>query len=278
MKSRFSMGVVLAALCGSIACTGSGRNAAEPPPAADPEPRAPAPVVSATQTQTGDPLAAAVRAEDRAPEDRALDDGRRPLELLRFLRVEPGMKVAELGAGGGYTAELLARAVGPTGTVFGQNSPFLLQRFAEKPWSERLQKPVMAKVVRVDREFDDPLPPDARDLDIVVMVLFYHDTVWQKVDRAKMNQAIFRALKPGGRYVVVDHSAAAGSGLKDVETLHRIEQSAVEKELAAAGFVKLETADFLRNPSDTRDWNASPRTAGERRGTSDRFVISVTKP
>jgi predicted methyltransferase len=88
------------------------------------------------------------------------------------------MKVADLGAGGGYTTELLARAVGPTGVVYGQNSKFLLERFAEKPWSARLERPVNAVVVRADREFDDPIPPEAKgQLDLVVDVLFYHDTV-----------------------------------------------------------------------------------------------------
>jgi len=68
--------------------------------------------------------------------------------------------VAELGAGGGYTTELLARAVGPTGVVYAQNSRFILERFAAKPWGERLAKPVMHNVVRVDRDFDNPLPPE----------------------------------------------------------------------------------------------------------------------
>ncbi|HYC57885.1 MAG TPA: DUF3261 domain-containing protein [Candidatus Binatia bacterium] len=215
---------------------------------------------------------------DRSDEDIALDAGRRPEELLAFLQVEPGMRVAELGAGGGYTAELLARAVGPSGTVYAQNSRFILERFAEKPWSERLTKPVMRKVVRVDREFSDPLPPQARDLDLVVMNLFYHDTVWMKADRDAMNRAILRSLRPGGRFVVIDHSARAGRGVQDVESLHRIEESVVRGELLRAGFRLTRHAEFLRNPADARDWNDSPRAAGERRGTSDRFVLEFVKP
>ena len=131
--------------------------------------------------------AAAVAAPDRSDADRALDAGRFPAETLAFFGIRPGMRVAELGAGGGYTTELLARVVGPTGRVYGQNPKFILERFAEKPWSERLAKPVNARVVRVDREFDDPLPPEARDLDAVLIVLFYHDTVWLEADRARMN-------------------------------------------------------------------------------------------
>jgi len=219
-----------------------------------------------------------VAAPDRTEADRALDAGRHPAELLAFFGISSGMRVAELGAGGGYTTELLARAVAPGGVVYGQNSPTVLQRFAEKPWSERLARPVMKDVVRVDREFDDPLPSEARDLDAVFMVLVYHDTVWMKVDRARMNHAVFQALKPGGIYAVVDHSARPGTGLGDVQTLHRIDEATLRKEIEAAGFQLAKDADFLRNPEDTRDWNDSPKTAGERRGTSDRFVLEFVKP
>ena len=223
-------------------------------------------------------IRAAVGAPDRSDADRALDAGRHPAETLAFLGITPGMRVAELGAGGGYTSELLARVVGPTGTVFAQNSPLILSRYAEKPWGERLAKPVMAKVVRVDRDFDDPLPPDAHDLDAVLIILFYHDTVWMNVDRARMNAAVFRALRPGGVYGVIDHSARAGTGLADVQTLHRIDEKVVRDEVQAAGFRLAAEASFLRNPSDPRDWNDSPRVAAERRGTSDRFVLKFVKP
>ena len=222
--------------------------------------------------------AAAVAAADRSADDRALDEGRQPGAMLSFFGIAPGMKVAELGAGGGYTAELLARTVGPTGKGYAQNSQFLLDRFAQKPWTERLQKPVMANVVRLDRPFDDPFPPEVKDLDAVLIVLFYHDTYWQKVDREKMNAAIMRALKPGGVYGIVDHSAKAGTGDADVESLHRIEESTLRADVEQAGFVLAGTADFLKRPDDTRDWSASPRTAGEKRGTSDRFVLKFVKP
>ena len=283
LEARVTLCLLLGGLVSACCGCREGVPPVSAPPSASTEdpalPRGgPPPPTTATASADVDAVRAAVEAPDRSADDRALDDGRHPLELLRFAGVRPGMRVAELGTGGGYTSELLARAVGPSGRVFAQNSPFILQRFAEKPWSERLLKPVMKNVVRVDREFADPLPADATELDLVLIVLFYHDTVWQKVDRAAMNLSVFRSLKPGGRYVVVDHSARAGSGLNDTETLHRIEQSVVETELQQAGFVNLVRADFLRNPSDTRDWNASPRTAGERRGTSDRFVLMAQKP
>jgi predicted methyltransferase len=223
-------------------------------------------------------IQAAVDAPDRSADDKALDAGRHPAQMLAFFGIAPGQKVAELGAGGGYTAELLARVVGPTGKVYGVNTPFVLERFAQAPWTARLAKPVMANVVRLDRVWDDPFPANVRDLDAVLIVLLYHDTVWMKADRAQMNNKVFQALKPGGVYGIVDHSAKAGTGLADVETLHRIDEATVRKEVEAAGFKLAAEGDFLRAPGDARDWSASPRTAGEKRGTSDRFVLKYVKP
>ena len=235
-------------------------------------------VAAAAITEVPATVRAAVDAPDRSAADRALDAGRHPTDMLAFFNVRPGMRVAELGAGMGYTTELLARAVGPKGVVYAQNNKFVLDRFAEGPWSERLQKPVMKNVVRVDREFDDPLPPEARNLDAVFMILFYHDTVWLRTDRARMNRAVFQALKPGGIFGVIDHSAKPGTGLTEVQTLHRIEETALRQEIEAAGFHLSASNDALRNPSDTRDWNDSPLAAGERRGTSDRFMLAFVKP
>lgn len=205
---------------------------------------------------------AIVAAADRDEQDRLLDAQRKPAELLAFIDLEPGMRVAELVAGFGYTAELLARAVGPTGQVFAQNNRFVLERFAEKGWSERLAKPVMAKVVRVDRELDEPLPPEVKDLDAVVMVLFYHDTVWMKVDRAAMNRAVFAALKPGGRFVVVDHSGRPGTGVSEAQTLHRIEATLVRQEIEAAGFRLAAEGEFLRRPEDPARLERGPDGGG----------------
>ena len=221
---------------------------------------------------------AVVAAPDRSEADRKLDAGRHPAEMLSFFRIGPGMRVAEIAAGGGYTTELLARSVGPDGKVYGQNAKFILERFAEKPWSERLAKPVMKNVVRVDREFDDPLPPEAQNLDAVFCVLLYHDLFWLEVDREKMNRAVWKALKPGGLYAVIDHSGRPGSGSTEVKTLHRVDEKVVRGEIEKVGFRLRAEASFLRNPNDPRDWNDSPSAAGERRGTSDRFVLAYEKP
>lgn len=133
-------------------------------------------------------------------------------------------------------------------------------------------------VVRLDRELDDPLPADVKNLDAVFSVLFYHDTVWLGVDRAKMNAAIFNALKPGGVYAVIDHSGRASTGTSEAQTFHRIEESMLRAEVEQAGFQLEEEAYFLRNPEDARDWNDSPLEAAERRGKSDRFVLKYIKP
>jgi predicted methyltransferase len=247
---------------------------------ASPEVPAAAPSATpATQAPTVSPaIEGAVGAPDRSDDDKKLDAGRHPAETLAFFGIAPGMHVAEVAAGTGYTTELLARTVGPTGVVYGENSKGFLG-FVGKPWGERLAKPALKNVVRVDRELDDPLPPAAKELDAVLNILTYHDTVWIGVDRAKMNAAIFAALKHGGIYGIVDHSAKAGSGLNDVKTVHRIDESALREEIEHAGFRLQAEGDFLiRNPSDTRDWNDSPHAAGDRRGTSDRFVLRFVKP
>jgi predicted methyltransferase len=158
------------------------------------------------------------------------------------------------------------------------NTRWVRERFAEKPWSERLARPAMKHVVRVDRELSDPLPPEARDLDAVLVVLVYHDFVWMEADREALNAAVFRALKPGGVYGIIDHSGRPGTGTTEVKTLHRIEEAFVRAEIERAGFTLTAESDFLRSPDDTRDWNAAPGAAAERRGTSDRFTLKFVKP
>ena len=247
----------------------SSASAGPPAPALMRPPATPWPIAPAGR--------AVVDAAGRYDADKKLDAGRHPAELLSFLALKPGDRVAELESGGGYTTELLARAVGPKGKVWGQNNAFVM-KFVDKPWAARLTKPEMKNVVRVDRELDAPLPADAKNLDAVVCVLFYHDSVWMGVERDKMNRAVFDALKHGGQYVVVDHSAPEGSGTSDVKTTHRIDELFVIRDVERSGFHHVASADFLRNPADTRDWNDSPRDAGDRRGTSDRFVLKFIKP
>jgi predicted methyltransferase len=257
-----------------------GCGATQAAPQAAPAPSASAataPVPSVGVAQVRGLAQTVVAAADRSDPDRELDAGRKPAELLSFAGVAPGMRVLDLAAGAGYTTELLARMVGDSGVVYAENPKFILG-FAEEKWSQRLEKPVMKHVSRVDAELDAAWPAEVKDLDLVTFVLFYHDTVWLKTDRAKMNANVFAALKPGGSYVIVDHSSKPGDGVTVAQTLHRIEESVVKQEVAQAGFVLDAQADFLREPGDTRDWSASPKAAGERRGHSDRFVLRFKKP
>lgn len=279
MPTRLACHLALAVLAGLTWGCGPAVPAG-PSPTTPSAPTAPAPAARVAGPDSGISELArrVVDAPDRAAADRALDAGRRPAELLTFFRVAPGMRVGEIMAGTGYTTELLARAVGPEGQVFAQNNAFVLSKFAEKPWSERLAKPENKRVVRVDRELEEPFPPEAKDLDCVIDVLFYHDSVWMKTDRAKMNRAVFAALKPGGVYGIVDHASRDGAGTTEAQTLHRIEEKVVRDEILAAGFVLDGEGAFLRNPADARDWSASPGKAAEKRGTSDRFVLRFVKP
>jgi predicted methyltransferase len=224
------------------------------------------------------PIKDAIAATDRTDADRRLDAGRKPGEVLAFFGIAPGQKVGEIFAGGGYTTELIARVVGDKGHVSTENPKEAMDKFLRKPWSERAAKPVMANVVMSELPADAPFPPDTKNLDAVITILNYHDVVNMKADRAKMNKAVFDALKTGGVYGIVDSSAAKASGLRDTETLHRIDEEVVKQEVLAAGFTLGASSDVLRNPDDTRDWSSSPRAAGARRGTSDRFVLKFVKP
>ena len=113
-----------------------------------------------------------------------------------------------------------------------------------------------------------------RNLDAVFCVLFYHDLFWLNVDRDKMNRAAFRALKSGGVYAIIDHSAREGAGANDVKTLHRIERRSCAPRSRRLDF-DFATSDFLKNPNDTRDWNDSPgrsrRQARNERSLRARF-------
>src|SRR5262245_27300179 len=189
---------------------------------------------------------------DRTEADWQTDQRRKPELLLAFTGVRRGMTVLDMGAGGGYSTELLARAVGPRGTVYAQDAPGGSARARER-FDERAKTPPMRNVVRVMRDYDDPVPPAARGLDLVTFFFAYHDTAFMPVDRAKMNRALFEALKPGGILVVSDHSASPGAGTSVAKTLHRIEESTLRREIEAAGFRLMAEADFLRNSGDPRD-------------------------
>lgn len=196
---------------------------------------------------------AIVSAPDRSDADRNTDKRREPLKLLNFIGVKEGMKVLDMQAGAGYTTELLARAVGPNGVVYAQDSAEMIERLIKDRFDLRAQKPAMKGVIHVIRNYDDPLPPDVRNLDLITFFFAYHDMTFMQVDRAEMNRKLFAALKPGGYLLIADHSAKAGDGTSVGRTFHRIEEAVLRREVEAAGFKLVAEGDFLRHPEDTRD-------------------------
>lgn len=208
-----------------------------------------------------------VAAPDRSDADRTNDKRRDPIKLLEFVGPKTGWRVLDMGAGGGYSTELMARAVGPSGKVWGQH-PTFSDRF-----KARQATPAMAGVTALERPFDDPAPADVKGLDLITFFFAYHDTTFMEVDRARMNKAMFDALKPGGFLVIADHSAKPGEGATVGKTLHRIEEETLRQEIVAAGFKPVGSADFLRNPDD-------PRTVSVHRSGihNDEFVLKFVKP
>jgi predicted methyltransferase len=216
---------------------------------------------------------AIVASPDRTEADRQADARRQPAKILAFTGVKAGMKVLDMEASAGYSTELLARAVGPSGTIYAQDSAAVIERFVKDKFDIRAKKPVMKNVVHVVRDFDDPIPPDVTGLDLITFFFAYHDITYMPVDRAVMNRKMFDALKPGGFLIISDHSAKPGEGITVARTLHRIEETVLRQEIEAAGFKLVAQADFLRNPEDPRDTRVfQPKIP------VDEFVLKYQKP
>ena len=216
--------------------------------------------------------AALLAASDRTDADRQADRRRDPLPFLAFAGLRPGMKVLDMGAGGGYSTELIARAVAPDGIVYGQNPPSLGER-AKAVFEARLKTPAMKDAVADIRPFDDPIPPDVHDLDLITFLFYYHDTTYMSVDRAEMDRKMLAALKPGGFLVLADHAALAGQGTSVGHTLHRIEESTVRQELEGVGFSVVAEGNFWRNSNDTHDFPSFKSDM-----PVDNFVLKFAKP
>ena len=264
-----------------------------------------------TPAQQGSPplspeqIAQIVASPDRSAADRTNDLRRKPEQMLGFIGIRPGIVALDLSAAGGYTTELLARAIGPSGTVYGQSRPpgqtpapppapegnsnpsatpsAAMPATARRPsavvLAERDSKlrsngVPAAPIVAVSRPFEDPVPPElaAERIDLVTLMFNYHDLGHLGVDRAAMNQAVFRALKPGGLYIIADHSGRPGTGISESGTLHRIEEAFLRQEVEAAGFKLLEEGNFLRNPNDPRDKNTPDPPQPK-----DEFVLKFVK-
>ena len=210
--------------------------------------------------------AAILAAADRSDADRQNDKRRDALKLLTFIGPKTGWVALDMGAGAGYSTELIARSVGPGGKVWGQSDG------ASEKLEARLKTPAMSNAAAQVHPYNDPaagLPP----LDLITFLFAYHDTTYMEVDRARMNKALFAALKPGGILVVADHSALPEDDAKVGKLYHRIAEATVRAEVEAAGFRFVESGNFLRNPDD-------PRTAIVFRSPIkvDEFVLKFAKP
>jgi predicted methyltransferase len=204
---------------------------------------------------------------DRIEADRSNDGKRKADQMLPFIAAKSGMRALDMAAGGGYTTELLARSVGEAGRIYAQ-APRASDRL-----KQRLETPAMKNVTLLERPFDSPVPDDVKDLDLVTFFFNYHDTTFMEVDRARMNKAVFHALKSGGVYVIADHAAKPEDGISVGKTLHRIAEQSLRAEVEAAGFKLVGSADFLRNPNDPRT-----ESSGKNSVPNDEFVLKFQKP
>ena len=189
----------------------------------------------------------AVNNKNRPAADLPRDAGRLPLALLKFMQLKPGMVVFEQGAGGGYTTELLARAVGASGKVFAEGlSP------------SRIANNRLPQVSALERGLIYQIPERAAkaglkngQVDAVVMMFTYHDLALNdRIDRQSMLKDMLTMLKPGGTIIVADNAAVKGSGLKYNPQLHRIDPELVRHEFEQAGFVFDANSDLYHNPKD----------------------------
>ena len=208
----------------------------------------------------------------RPADEVARDPLRHPAEMLAFAQVRPGQKIADIRPGAGYFTRLFARVVGEGGHVYA----FVPNKTAERE-NPRADALVAAypNVSRVNGDLD-AMTFDA-PLDVVFMSQEYHDFHIPRfgVDVTKMNADIFKALKPGGLFVVIDHQAAPGAGNTAVETLHRIEGAQLRREVEAAGFVFDGETSAVANPADDHSLNVFDEAI---RGKTDQFVYRFRKP
>jgi len=201
----------------------------------------------------------------RPDAERALDATRKPHEVMAFYEVKRGDKVADLVTTRGYYAVILSHLVGPEGIVYAANAA------ARPELHERVKQASLANVRVIDGPFDQVALPQNGSLDFVFIHLDYHEV--SAAVRAAMNRRVFAALKHGGAYGVVDHSAAVGRGDQDAKTFHRIEKALVIKDAAAAGFKLAKEGTMLSRADDTKDFSVT-----KLRDRSDRFVLKFEKP
>ncbi len=224
-------------------------------------------------------IAAAVADGSRPDADKTRDANRKPAETLAFTGVKPGAQVAELLPGGGYFTRLFSKAVGSSGHVYALVPAPLADAPADVPdFAARVKAiaadPNYANVSVVVEPFSQlgvPAP-----VDLVWTSQNYHDLHnFPGLDVGVFNKMVFQDLKPGGIYLILDHTAEAGSGGRDTKTLHRIDPETVKQEVLAAGFVFVGSSDLLRQAGDTHSLKVFDPTV---RGKTDQFILKFRKP
>jgi predicted methyltransferase len=224
-------------------------------------------------------IAAALADPNRPDADKQRDENRKPAETLIFAGVRPGEQIAELVPGGGYFTRIFSKVVGSAGHIYAlvparpPTAPPDMPDFAARVKAIAAE-PAYANVSVVVQPFSQlsvPVP-----VDLVWTSQNYHDLHnFPGLDMVVFNQLVFAALKPGGIYLVLDHVAAAGSGARDVGTLHRIDPKLVKKEVLAAGFVFVGSSELLHRASDPHTAKVFDPTI---RGKTDQFILKFRKP
>ena len=218
------------------------------------------------------------RRSARQDTDTARDADRKPAQTLVFAGIKPGDKVADYVADGGYFTRLFSSVVGSTGHVYAVEPTafFKFQSFVKDV--AELQGYAVAHpnvTVTTAAALEGLRFPEKLDLFWISQNYHdLHDKFMGPVDTAAFNKAVYEALKPGGFYVVLDHSAAPGAAADVTETLHRIESSTVRREVEAAGFKFDSESSILANPADPRTAKVFDQTI---RGHTDQFILKFRK-
>jgi predicted methyltransferase len=229
----------------------------------------------ATASFAADPaIDAAIAHAERTTADKERDAREKPAEVLAFAGVKPGMTVADLFSAGGYYTELLAHLVGPNGKVYAVNNvPY--GQYSKKDREARFTEGRLKNVEHrlVEASYIN-LPP--KSVDVVVIVMSYHDAFWidekegwPEIDTNGFIDSIKRMLKPGGKLLIVDHNAPAGTGAEMAGKAHRMNEEFAKRSLTSRGFVLEKTWDGLRNKDDQLDKMVFDPSV---RGKTDRYV------
>lgn len=235
---------------------------------------------AAAQTPSTDAITAAFASPERFAGDNAEDERRRAKQVLEFLGAGAGQHVLDYFAGGGYNTELLSRIAGPSGSVIAYNTEGHVKRSGEK-LAKRFENNRLANVKYVVATPNElQLPAGA--LDAVLFVMAYHDLYHSPKPGAtpanigQINASLFRAMKPGGVIVIVDHIAIAGGDpVKAVDALHRIDPQVVQADFTKAGFTLDGESKVLRNSADD---HTKPVFDPAVRYKTDQFIYRFRKP